>query len=125
MVRKNILSVCVAVLILFLSFARASTFSRLHLPAIPNLDKIVHIIMYFTLMLALIIENRAILDTVKSYLILATIPAFFGAIIEIFQAMFTTTRTGDILDFCADAAGIILSVVVWLIIKRFIKTDVR
>jgi len=39
--------------------------------------------------------------------------------------MFTTTRTGDILDFCADAAGIILSVVVWLIIKRFIKTDVR
>jgi VanZ family protein len=125
MVKKNILSLCIALVILFLSFTGAGTFSRLHLPDIPNLDKIVHAIMYFTLMFALIIENRAILVSLKSYLILATIPLFFGGVIEVFQSMFTTTRTGDILDFCANTIGIILSVLAWLVIKRFLKSDVR
>ncbi len=125
MVRKNILSVCIAIVILFLSLAKASTFSRLHLPPIPNLDKIVHAIMYFALMFALIIENRAMLVSFKSYLILATIPVFFGAVVEVLQSMFTTTRTGDILDFCADAAGVFLSVLFWLLIKRFLKRDIR
>jgi VanZ family protein len=125
MVRKNILSVCIALVIIFLSFTGAGTFSRLHLPAIPDLDKFVHAIMYFTLMFALIIENRSQLVSVKSYIILATIPVFFGGLIEVLQSMFTTTRTGDILDFCANAAGIILSVVVWIVIKRFLKPSVR
>jgi VanZ family protein len=125
MVRKNILSVCIAVVIVFLSFTGAGTFSRLHLPAIPYLDKLVHGIMYFTLMFALIIENRSQLDSAKSYLFLATIPAFFGALIEVLQSMFTTSRSGDILDFCADASGIVLSVFVWIVIKRFMKKEVR
>jgi VanZ family protein len=125
MVRKNILSICVALVIIFLSFTGAGTFGKLHLPAIPHLDKYVHVIMYFSLMFALILENRSLLVSVKNYLILATIPVFFGGMIEVLQSMFTTTRTGDILDFCADAAGIALSVLVWLAIKRFLRPGVR
>jgi len=33
------------------------------------------------------------------------------------QSMFTTTRSGDILDFCANAAGILLSVLLWTAIR--------
>jgi len=115
----------IALVILFLSFTGAGTFSRLHLPAIPYLDKLVHAILYFTLMFALIIENRSLLVTLKNYAVLATIPVFFGGIIEVLQSMFTTSRSGDILDFCANASGIILAVLAWIMIKRFLKPGVR
>ena len=121
MVRKNLFSLIIALVILILSFTSSGTFNRLHIPHIPNLDKIVHVCMYFSLMLALVIENRSILSDVKSYIILASIPVLFGGIIEIMQSMFTTSRTGDIMDFCFNVAGIILSVVVWLLLKRFLK----
>ena len=125
MVRKNILSLLIALVIMVLSFTSAGTFSRLHLPPIPNLDKLVHIIMYFSLMLALEIENRSLLSTARSYLSLAVIHLHFGGAIEILQSMFTRTRTGDILDYAADALGVLLAVMVWLIIRKLIKSGVR
>jgi VanZ family protein len=125
MIRKNIFSLVIALVIVVLSFTSAGTFSHLHLPPIPNLDKVVHAIMYFTLMFALIFENRTILTSPGKYAALAVIPLLFGGVIEVFQSMFTTTRTGDILDFCANAAGITLSVLVWVLIKQFRKTDAK
>jgi VanZ family protein len=125
MIKKNIFSLLIALVIMILSFTSSGTFSKLHLPPIPNLDKLVHIIMYFSLMLALIIENRSLLSTLKSYLPLALIPLLFGGAIEILQSMFTRTRTGDILDFCADAIGIILAILVWALIKKILKPGVR
>lgn len=121
MVRKNLYSLIIALVILILSFTSSGTFNRLHIPNIPNLDKVVHLIMYFSLMLALIIENRSVLSDIKSYVFLATIPVMFGGLIEILQSMFTTSRTGDIMDFCFNVTGIMLSVVVWLILKRLLK----
>ncbi|MGD0583158.1 MAG: VanZ family protein [Bacteroidales bacterium] len=125
MIRKNIFSLFIALVIVFLSFTGAGTFSHLHLPPIPNLDKLVHSIMYFTLTFALIIENRTILTSARKYAELALIPLIFGGVIEVFQSMFTTTRTGDILDFCANAVGITLSVLVWILIKRFLKPGIK
>jgi VanZ family protein len=125
MIRKNILSLFVALVIVVLSFMGAETFDRLHIPPIPNLDKVVHFIMYFTLMSALIFENRAILTSAGKYASLAVIPFLFGGAIEILQSMFTTTRTGDILDLCANTVGIIVAAGVWMIIKRFLKAGVK
>jgi len=118
MVRKNIISMIIALIIMILSFASSSTFSRLDLPAIPHLDKLVHLAMYFTLTLALLYENREQVRNNRSCFFLGAIPLVFGGLIEILQSMFTTTRTGDFFDFLANATGILLSILIWILIKR-------
>ena len=85
----------------------------------------VHLVMYFTLMLALILENRHLLVTAGNYFFLGTIPVLFGAVIEILQSMFTSSRTGDILDFCANVTGVTISVLAWLAIKQLIKNKIK
>lgn len=125
MIRKNIFSLTIALIIVVLSFTGAGTFDRLHIPKIPYLDKIVHIFMYFSLMSALIFENKNILTLLRSYFALAVIPLVFGGAIEILQSMFTTTRTGDFFDFCANAVGIVLSIFVWILIKNLLKTGAK
>jgi VanZ family protein len=118
MVRRTIISSIIAIVILILSLTGQSTFSRLNIPPIPYLDKIVHASMYFALMSALIFENRAILRGPKNYFILATIPLIFGSAIEMMQSVFTADRTGDIIDILFNIAGIILSAGLWLLWKR-------
>jgi len=119
MIRKNIFSSLIALVILILSLTGQSTFGRLNIPPIPFLDKIVHTSMYFALMSALIYENRTILKGPKNYFILATIPLIFGAAIEMMQTLFTPDRSGDILDEAFNMTGILLAVVLWLLVKRF------
>lgn len=118
MVRKNIISSLIAIVILILSLTGQSTFSRMNIPPIAYLDKLVHASMYFALMSALIFENRVILKGPKNYFILATIPFIFGVTIEIMQTVFTTDRSGDILDVVFNLAGIIFAVGMWLLVKK-------
>ncbi|MFN8242055.1 MAG: VanZ family protein [Bacteroidales bacterium] len=125
MIRKNIYSFSVALVIIILSFTGPSTFDRLKIPDLPYLDKLVHLGMYAALMFVLIIENRKNLLSARSYLYLSLIPLFFGLLIEILQSMFTVTRTGDVLDLAADAAGIVLAVLFWLIIRRLFSGEHR
>jgi VanZ family protein len=118
MVRKNIISSVIAIVILVLSLTSPGTYSKLNIPPIPYLDKVVHALMYFALMAALIFENRDILKGASQYLILATIPMIFGAAIEMMQSVFTTNREGDLLDVAFNIAGIFLAVGLWLLVKR-------
>jgi len=118
MAGKNIISSIIAIVILILSLTTPSTFSKMNIPPIPYLDKMVHASMYFALMSALMYENRAILKGPRYYFILATIPLIFGVTIEIMQTLFTTGRSGDILDVVFNLAGIILSVGIWLLAKK-------
>ncbi len=125
MLKKNLFSMTIALVILFLSFTGSGTFSNLNLPHIPYLDKIVHAVMYFALMFGITFENRNIPDTRKKFLVLGSIPVLFGGLIEIMQSMFTTTRSGDILDFFADIAGVILAAGAWMLVRRFFQKKVR
>jgi len=118
MVKKNILSIAIALVIIFLSFAGPGTFNKLNLTDIPHLDKIVHSGMYFVLMLALIFENRILLTSAKKYIILSTIPFLFGTAIELLQSLLTTYRTGDFFDICFNIVGIFLAIIVWIIFKK-------
>lgn len=118
MVRKNLVSSLIAIVILILSLTSPGTYSKLNIPPIPYLDKIVHSIMYFSLMAALIFENRAILKGPLQYFILATIPLIFGAAIEMMQTVFTTNRKGDLLDIVFNITGILLAVGLWLLLKK-------
>ena len=123
MIRKNIYSFLVALVIIILSFTGPSTFDKLKIPDIPYLDKLVHLCMYAALMFVLILENRNNLLSTRSYLYLSLIPLFFGLLIEIMQSMFTVSRSGDITDLAADAIGIVIAIGFWLIIKRIFNRD--
>lgn len=119
MLRKNLISVSVAAIILYLSLTGSDSFSRFNIPVIPSFDKIVHAAMYFTLMFSLLFENRTIVSTLKGYALLATIPFIYGVLIELLQIVFTSDRQGEIFDILSNLAGIIIAVVAWRILNVF------
>jgi VanZ family protein len=125
MIRKNLFSILVALLLLFLSLTNAETFRKVQINRIPEFDKIVHFGMYFILMSVIIIEHRKNLSNPLNLFLLALIPLSYGILMEILQLTLTSTRSGDFYDALADAAGVLASALLWLIIKSFSGKPVR
>lgn len=120
MIKKNLLSIFVALVILYLSLANSQTFDKVPLIKIPNFDKVVHFLMYFSLMSAVIIEKWSYFKKAGSLLIPAAIVLLYGILMEILQ-LFTSTRSGNINDALADFAGILFSVLLWLLLKPLLN----
>ena len=126
MIRKNIISVIIAVTVLVLSLADSNNFDRLHYPVIPHIDKIVHLVMYGALMFSLIIGNRKWLSSVPArYVILSVITFFYGLVIELIQKYFTIDRSGEIMDAVFNLIGIFLAVAAWFLFKSRKKSNIR
>jgi len=125
MIRKNLFSILVALLLLFLSLTNAETFRKVQINSFPNFDKVVHFGMYFVLMTVIIIEHRKNLNNPLNLFLLALIPLSYGILMEILQLTLTSTRSGDFYDALADAAGVLASVLLWLIIKFFSGNTIR
>lgn len=125
MIRKNLFSIIVALILLLLSLTSSRTFESMQLGNIPYLDKLVHFGMYFFMMSVIIIEHRRNLKSPLNLFLMALIPLSYGILMELLQITLTSTRTGDFYDAIADAAGVIASVLVWLLIKPLIKTAVK
>jgi VanZ family protein len=125
MIRKNLFSILVSLLLLFLSLTSSRTFESIQLGNIPYFDKVVHFGMYFLMMSVVIIEHRRNLWHSFNLFLLALIPLSYGILMEILQMILTSSRTGDFYDAVADAAGVIASVLLWLLIKPFIKMPVK
>jgi VanZ family protein len=121
MVKNNIFSILVALIIMYLSLANSHTFDKVPLINIPNIDKVVHFGMYFSLMSVIIFENRKIIKSISLLFLTGLIPLFYGILMEILQATLTVTRTGSFYDALANSAGILVSVLLWLWIKPFKK----
>jgi VanZ family protein len=73
----------------------------------------------------IIIEHRKNIRNPINLFFLALIPLSYGILMEILQLTLTSTRTGDFFDALFDAAGILTSVILWLIIKPVRKETVR
>ena len=121
MIKKNIFSILVALIIMYLSMTSSHTFDKVSLINIPNFDKFVHFGMYFGLMSVIILEYRKTIRTIGNLLLTGLIPLFYGILIEIMQSTLTVTRTGSIYDALADSAGILVSILMWIWIKPLIK----
>lgn len=117
MIKKNLFSILTALIILYLSMASSHTFDKVPLIKIPYFDKVVHFGMYFSLMSVIILENRKTIKTTKNLFIFGLIPFFYGIVIEILQSSFTVTRSGNVSDALADTLGIIVSIMLWLLIR--------
>jgi VanZ family protein len=82
---------------------------------IPNLDKVVHAVL-FGLLAATTWWRFA-----AHRLGLAAVIAY-GALSEVVQAVGLPRRDGDVRDFCADAAGALLG---WLVVRRLTERRAR
>jgi VanZ family protein len=125
MFRKNLFSILVALLIIYLSLANADTFRKVSLHNIPNIDKLVHSGMYFIFMSVIIFENRYKLKSTGNLVLLAIIPFSYSILMEILQSAITVNRTGSFFDIVFNLAGILLSMLVWTLIKHFKKDLIK
>jgi VanZ family protein len=124
MLKKNFFSLLVAIIILYLSLASSSSFDKVPLFEIPYLDKLVHFVMYFGLMLVIIYENRKSIKSKRQLMLISAIPLIYGIVLEILQALMTNTRSGSIFDAIADGAGIFAAVLIGSVYLQRKKSDI-
>jgi len=113
-------SLIVFLLILFASTLPASEVPDADWISIPNFDKFVHFGMYFTFTAVLIYDVLKSKPEIALFKILsfsATLAMIYGGIIEIIQWSLTNSRSGDVFDFLSNSAGILVSVIIWVLIK--------
>jgi VanZ family protein len=125
MVKKNIFSILVALLIMYLSLTSSDTFNKVSLFNIPFLDKIVHFGMYFVLMSVILFENRKTFISTGHIFLIALIPLFYGILMEILQSALTVSRSGSFYDVVFNSVGILVSLLLWLWIKPLTKETIR
>ena len=125
MIRKNLFSILVAILLMYLSLTDSEKFAKVQLTSIPNIDKIVHFGMYFIMMSVIIVEHRKNIRNPTNLFLIALIPLSYGILMEILQLTLTSSRSGDFYDALFDGAGILTSVLLWLIIKFAAKETIR
>jgi VanZ family protein len=125
MIKKNIFSILVALVILYLSLASSETFEKVRYFNLSFFDKIVHSGMYMGFMSVIIFENRKSINNNLQLFLLALIPFVYGVLMELFQLTITTSRSGSFYDVIANAAGILTSLLLWLWIKPHVTGKIR
>jgi len=124
MVKKNILSIITALVILYLSLAPSDTFDKVSVFNFPNVDKVVHLCMYFGLTIVLLYENRSTVKSNRSLFFLAIIPFAYGVLIEFLQSWLTLTRHGEFFDAVFDLFGVLIALFIWRLFRGFIKKKI-
>lgn len=134
MIRNNIFTILLSIIILYLSFANSSSFQGTiftdipfldRILKIPYFDKIVHFGLYFLFMLVIIIEHRQLLPSTRILVIIGLVPVVFGGLIELLQSDLTTTRQADMLDIASNSAGVVCALLLWLLIKPYKLEKIR
>ncbi len=108
-----------ATLILLLCFIPGNALPKT--PAIPYLDKFIHLGLYFILSVFLIpvfdFSHHKYISKAAPFIIIL-ITCFYGGIIEIAQEKWFINRSGDIVDFYSDLAGGLLAIIVYYILVK-------
>jgi VanZ family protein len=125
MIKRNIFSLIIALIILYLSLASSDTLNKVTFFNISYFDKIAHFGMYFTLMSVILIENRKLLKKSVQIFYVSLIPLCYGIFMEVLQLVLTSSRSASFYDVVFNAAGILFSLLVWLLIRPFSKHSVR
>lgn len=114
-IKKYLFSILILIGIFYLSTASFSSLSDM--PKIKHIDKLVHLLMFACLTLALSIEVPSRSSFLRFGFVLV-FPVLYGAFVELVQAFFFPPRTADFFDFLADVAGVVFG---YLFAKQMIK----
>jgi VanZ family protein len=120
-VSKYYRSLIVSLVILYLSTMSGEKVSKISWINFPHMDKIVHLLMYLTLSITVsyeIVRNKEKISLLKTLIIIVLFAILYGGAMELIQAYFTKTRTGDWADFGFNVIGASLSIPFFLIYKR-------
>ncbi len=102
-------SLLVVMIICYLSFF---TPPKTELDDVPNIDKLVHTVMYGGLCCVIWLEYLLSHKTLcRKRLVIGNLilPIFMSGVIELLQAYCTTGRSGDWWDFAANSLGVLLA----------------
>ena len=110
-IKKYPVSLVIILAVIYLSFFKPPT---TELGTIPNLDKVVHICMYFGMSGMLWLEflrahRRDRTSMWHAWVGAFACPVLFSGAVELLQAFCTTYRGGDWLDFAANTTGAVLA----------------
>ena len=110
-IKKYPVSLVIILAVIYLSFFKPPTTD---LGTIPNLDKVVHICMYFSMSGMLWLEflrahQRDRTPMWHAWVGAFVCPVLFSGAVELLQAFCTTYRGGDWLDFAANTTGAVLA----------------
>ena len=110
-IKKYPVSLVIILAVIYLSFFKPPTTD---LGTIPNLDKVVHICMYFGMSGMLWLEflraqRRDRTPMWHAWVGAFVCPVLFSGAVELLQAFCTTYRGGDWLDFAANTTGAVLA----------------
>ena len=110
-IKKYPVSLVIILAVIYLSFFKPPTTD---LGTIPNLDKVVHICMYFSMSGMLWLEflrahRRDRTPMWHAWVGAFACPVLFSGAVELLQAFCTTYRGGDWLDFAANTTGAVLA----------------
>lgn len=118
MIRKNIFSVSVGLLILILSLAGADKFQKIDALNIKGIDKIAHFFMYFVFMSVILFEHRKGITGISRVILMSLVPVCFGILMELLQSWVTISRSGSFYDLLFNLSGVLLAClffwIVWL-----------
>ncbi len=122
-IKKYPFSIALILVVIYLSFFKPPS---LDIPKFPELDKVVHFLMYAGLSGVLWLEffrnHKKDNMNVRHAVIGAVVcPILFSGLIELGQEYLTTYRGGDWLDFMANTLGVMAATLVcWYILRPYI-----
>lgn len=96
---------------------------------VPLIDKWVHFVMYGGISCAVWYDfyrkRRHTRFTAQAFMLAVVYPLALGGILEFVQEYFTSTRSGDLLDFYADAVGVGIGFVLGFFLIRKYSGRIR
>ncbi len=118
-IKKYPLSLIIILAVVYLSFFKPPS---VELSTIPNIDKVVHVAMYFGMSFMLWIEflrtHRSAMPIWHAWLGAFVCPILFSGCIELLQEYCTSYRGGDWMDFAANALGATLASIIGYCVLR-------
>lgn len=125
MFRRNILTILVAIAIAYLSLSSSDSYNRLSFLNFRGADKVMHFLMYFGFMSVIVFENRKNIGRMKILFLAGLVPFLYGLLMELLQIWLTQTRSGSAADVLFNLAGILFSIIIFLIIRPLRNQIIR
>ena len=118
-IKRYLLTLLTLVLILCLTFYKPPYMERTNM--IVEIDKLVHLVMYFTLCAVFWYENfKVTLKPKMRWMVIfaIVIPAAFSGAMEYLQYRLTSYRSSDFDDFVYNTIGVLLAALFSLVVTR-------
>ncbi|MDC1515257.1 VanZ family protein [Polaribacter sp.] len=100
------IAIAITISIAYLSLIKTNNFPKI---AISNIDKLYHLIAYFSLTFSWLLALKK--SKYKYKVLIGSL--LYGIFIEVLQTTLTVYRTGELFDFLANSIGVLLALLIF------------